>query len=582
MKYVFGNIEAALNINGSVECKSRIEDSVQLHTFSVSWDKADIKPGMELELTWFRDVVDIQYQWHSGCGTNRAMLTNWHGPVMSKISSGCPLHCFYNDAGMNRCTVALDDCITLIGRRLGVREEDATLECHVNIPLDATGRTCAYGITLRIDETERRYEDAIRAVAAWWEEKYPPMSVPDAAKQPLYSCWYSFHQQTIAEEIEEECARAAAIGMKTVIVDDGWQTGDNNRGYAYCGDWEVYDKKIPDMRAHVAKVHETGMKYMLWYSVPFIGKYSKAAERFAGKTLEFSENSGAYTLDPRYPEVRSYLTGIYVNALKEWDLDGFKLDFIDSFRMGKDTPAYAEGMDYAVLEDAVHVLMVDVRRALTAIKPDILIEFRQSYIGPVMREFGNMLRVGDCPNTTSTNRIGMVDLRLTSGNTAVHSDMLMWHVNDRVENAVMQIQNVLFSTVQLSVRLDRLKAEHKKAVQFWTDFMREELELLQQTPIYAESPQLLYPVVRAEKNGRGIIAAYAPGHGVKVNTSLEDMYIINASSAKSLILTFDGSARWEMTVCSCLGEEVERRVIENAPVMSIPVPEAGFIRLRKK
>ena len=179
------------------------------------------------------------------------------------------------------------------------------------------------------------------------------------------------------------------------------------------------------------------MKLMLWYSVPFVGEYSKAIERFRGKTLSCHNN--AYTFDPRYPEVREYLVSIYVKALKDWNLDGFKLDFIDSFRMAPSTPAYKDGMDYSVLEDAVRALMIEVRDALTAIKPEILIEFRQSYIGPVMREFGNMLRVGDCPNTTSTNRIGMVDLRLTSGDTAVHSDMLMWHSDDRVENAVMQI-----------------------------------------------------------------------------------------------------------------------------------------------
>ena len=127
--------------------------------------------------------------------------------------------------------------------------------------------------------------------------------------------------------------------------------------------------------------------------------------------------------------------------------------------MAENTPAFAEGMDYVILEDAVRRLMVDVMKTLTAIKPDVLIEFRQSYIGPVMREFGNMFRVGDCPFTTSTNRIGMVDIRLLCGDTAAHSDMLAWHVNDRVENAVCQIENVLFSTVQFSARLDRVPEE---------------------------------------------------------------------------------------------------------------------------
>lgn len=36
-------------------------------------------------------------------------------------------------------------------------------------------------------------------------------------------------------------------------------------------------------------------------------------------------------LDPRYPEVREFLIGIYEKALLDWDLDGFKLDFVDEF-----------------------------------------------------------------------------------------------------------------------------------------------------------------------------------------------------------------------------------------------------------
>lgn len=579
MKCIFGNIEAELNINGTVECTSEKEGRLRKHKFIVRWDKADVQSGMKLMLNWFKDVVDIQYLWHSGCGSNRAMLTNWHRPVPSKIASGSPLHCFYNDAGMNRYTVALDDGVTLIERSLGVREENATLECHISIPLDATGRTGSYEVTLWIDETDCRYEDAIRRVVAWWEEKYPPMAVPEAAKQPLYSCWYSFHQQTIAHEIEEECLRAAGMGMKTVIVDDGWQTGDNNRGYAYCGDWEVCTDKIPDMRAHVAKVHETGMKYMLWYSVPFVGKHSKAAKLFEGKTLSFSEGSGAYTLDPRYPEVREYLIGIYVKALREWDLDGFKLDFIDSFRMEESTPAFRNGMDYAVLEEAVHVLMVDVRRALTEIKPDILIEFRQSYIGPVMREFGNMLRVGDCPNTTSTNRIGMVDLRLTSGDTAVHSDMLMWHIGDRVENAVMQIENVLFCTVQLSVKLDRIPEDHIKAVRFWTKFMQDEIELLQNAPIHAESPQMLYPVVYTRKDERSIIVCYSAGHVVTVEDGVRDAYVINACSGKYMALDVEGE--WNAEIFDCTGEYIRTERVEGGAPVKLSVPEAGFARLRR-
>ena len=581
MEYRFGSILAELNFPGAVEYNILVFGDITQHVFQVKWDKKDVQPGMKLHLFWKKDIIDFQYQWHALTGFSRNMLTNWHRPVSSKISSGSPLHCFYNDAGRNRYTIALDDGVTEIARGFGVSEEDGTLECCVDIPLDATGKTEKYDVTLYIDETDCRYEDAIRRVADWWEAKYPPMNVPDTAKAPLYSCWYSFHQQVPAHEVEAECERAAKMGMKTVIVDDGWQTGDGNRGYAYCGDWEVYEGKIPDMAAHVKKVHETGMKYMLWYSVPFVGKHSKAAKLFADKSLSFNEGHGAYVVDPRYPEVREYLINIYKNALTEWDLDGFKLDFIDSFRMTDTTPAFREGMDHAVLEDAVHTLMVDVMKALTAIKPDILIEFRQSYIGPVMREFGNMLRVGDCPMGTSQNRVGVIDLRLTSGNTAVHSDMLMWNEKDRVENAVMQIENCIFGTVQISVLLDKVPDDHKKAIAFWTQFMEKETDLLQNAPIYAEAPQNLYPLARTEKDGRSVIAVYEKSHSVRINPNIDEMYILNANSGGAVIMEFGAYAGYEAQVYNCIGEKIAEGTLEATPITKLPVPEAGFVHLKK-
>lgn len=132
--------------------------------------------------------------------------------------------------------------------------------------------------------------------------------------------------------------------------------------------------------------------------------------------------------------------------------------------------------------------MTDLTRKLHELRPDVLIEFRQNYIGPVMRQYGNMFRVGDCPYSTSYNRVGIVDLRLTSGRTAVHSDMLMWNPEDRVENAACQIENVLFANVQLSARLDRIPEEHLRMMRFWTRLMQDEQHLLQEAPLYAEQP----------------------------------------------------------------------------------------------
>lgn len=582
-EYQFDAVRAVVSLPAKVTHAVTREGARTKHAFSLQWDPQDAVKAEKprLELAFSKAMVDIQYQWHTGCHTDRALKPDWGSLQTSKISSQAPIHVYYNDAGQNRLTVALDDCTTLIERRFGTREENGELSLRFFIPLDGTGETNSYEVTLWLDETDCRYEEAIAAVSRWWEEKYPPMNVPEAAKRPMYSFWYSFHQEVYEQEVEAECARAARLGLKTVIVDDGWQTEDNSRGYAYCGDWQPATKKIADMAAHVARVHAMGLKYVLWYSVPFVGRYSEAAKRFEGKTLEYIGRLGAYTLDPRYPEVRAYLIDLYERALREWDLDGFKLDFIDSFRMAEGTPAFAQGMDYVILEDAVRRLMVDVMKTLTAIKPDVLIEFRQSYIGPVMREFGNMFRVGDCPFTTSTNRIGMVDIRLLCGNTAAHSDMLVWNCGDRVENAVCQIENVLFSTVQISARLDRVPEEHVKAIRFWTEFMTREHELLVDTPLYAECPQMLYPAVHAERDGRAIMACYEKSFVLDVPACLREVVLVSANSGRELLARFPENAQWRAVVRDCTGDVVREEKLTLSGLVCLPVPECGLIHLIK-
>ncbi len=62
------------------------------------------------------------------------------------------------------------------------------------------------------------------------------------------------------------------------------------------------------------------MKFLLWYSVPFMGKNAKNYTRFKGKYLRYWESQGTWVLDPRYPEIRMYIISTYVEAINSWFL----------------------------------------------------------------------------------------------------------------------------------------------------------------------------------------------------------------------------------------------------------------------
>ncbi len=521
-------------------------------------------------------AIDIYSVWSPTIKFDRYLGPDWRmQTTKSRLASGLPIHALVSSKGQNRMTVALSDAKTPLSIRTGVCEETASVVCVIQFFTATVAPLKEYNATVRIDMRDIPYYDSIYDTTLWWEHDcgYRQAYIPEAAKLPVNSLWYSYHQQLDTEDIIKECRLSKAIGMDTVIVDDGWQTDDNNRGYQFCGDWNVAPQKIPDMKEFVSRVHGTGMKIMLWFSVPYIGLHSKAYQTFQDMLLdETGDNKTHWAIDPRYPEVRAYLISHYIRAVGEWGFDGLKLDFIDSFRLNEKSSEPDERRDYTALEDAVEKLIADTVQALRAINPDVLIEFRQSYVGPAIRQYGNMLRVTDCPNDPIRNREGTVTLRMCSGSSAIHSDMLMWHPQDTVESVGLQLISVLYSVPQISVKLQTLPENHKKMLQYFLNFWRENRDILLNGKLTADHPESAYSTVCAEKDAKAVLTCYTD---TTVHCApYRQAVVFNATASDTLILK--GASGKSYTVRNCMGDMLEAGVLQSA-LCEIHVPTAGTV-----
>lgn len=522
---------------------------------------------------------DVHHLWHSRTWVDRCMLKpDWLGRYNSALAQGMPLYVFCNNNNRNRLTVACSESIRFVDAVMGLREEGAVLNGRLSFFSQAEAPISHYEVTLLLDSRDIFWADAVRNGAQWIadESGFEECSVPESASEPLYSSWYQFHQNVSDKEIEEECRLASRMGMKTIILDDGWQTDDNNRGYGFCGDWEVSKNRFPDMAGHVRKVQDMGMKYMMWYSVPYVGKNSHAYTKFQGKYL-FQAGPDWWVLDPRFPEVRDYLCGVYEKALREWNIDGFKLDFIDEFAIRGTDPAIAEdyrGRDIKSVPHAVDVLMKEIRRRLQAIKPDILIEFRQEYIGPAIRQYGNMMRAADCPGDMQGNRIRTTNLRLTSGSAAVHADMLEWNVGESPQDAARPILSVLYTTIQYSMMLRDLPESHRKVISHWIDFSQKHRSTLLHGEFRPYHPEACYPLLEAESRDERIITAYQEGLAVSAGPADRDVYIINSTGAEGLVIDLQKKPR-SCRIYDTFGELV-CSPRPKAGLSRIPVPESGY------
>lgn len=539
--------------------------------------RAEGADKLELRLDWETDDIGVNAVWNPCNYRNKSVRPNWAGAYGSAAMSNAPVLCNVAYDDTNRLTIACSDAKNHVDIRSGVVEETAELTNMVKINVDCA--ISAYECYVRIDTRTIPFYRCVQDIAKWWEtfSEYAPAHVPDTAREPLYSAWYSFHQQVDVEKIVEECRFFSELGCKSLIVDDGWQTDNNERGYAYCGDWQPTPVKVPDMKAFVDAVHSTGLKFVLWYSVPFVGKHSKAYERFKDKMLG-QAMTDTFTLDPRYPDVREYLIDLYRRAMLDWGLDGFKLDFIDSFRQSGEVK---DGMDFVSVYDAVDRLMKDVLAALREINPDVLVEFRQSYMGPLMRSFGNMIRVGDCPNDSLSNRLGALALRLTSGGTAVHSDMVMWNYGEPVELAAFQLTNVLFAVPQISVRHDKMPEEHSKMVKNYLSFWTKYRNVLLDGELFMKGYASDYTYVSARLGETQVGAVYA-GRIANVEKQTDEIVLVNASMEREIFVDAGFGGKYEYTVNDCLGNEISKgTAILGGPLVKISVPVNGTLTMTR-
>ena len=536
-----------------------------------------------ISVQWRFPAHDIKGVWTTNALHEKRIRADWEHPsIVSRLSVGAPILCLFGHEDDNILTIACKDVVNTIELEAPVREENSFIYCQLRFFTEKMPLTKEYETEIRIEKSLVHFSEAIRNISNWWAS-FPaltPIATPPAAMLPLYSTWYAYHQSITAEGLLAECKAAARLGYKVLVVDDGWQTLDSGRGYDYTGDWEP--DRIPDMAGFVESVHQLGMKCMIWYSVPFCGVKSKAYQQFKGKFLT-EGHPWAPVFDPRYPEVRAYLVSKYASALLDWKLDGFKLDFIDDFKAYPETElTKANGRDFASVNEGVHQLLIDIRSALEQINPAVLIEFRQKYIGPGLRPFGNMFRAFDCPNDSVGNRMRTTDVKLLCGTTAVHSDMLTWHYDEPVEIAALQLVNVLFSVPQLSVRMAEISSDHKQMITFYTRYWLENRAILLDGEFIPYSPLSNYPILSAYLDNKIIFGVYENAV-VEIDPDFDQIDIINGKLHEQVAFECMGSlGTCQVRIFDCQGNlDWESKENFEEGIHALEVPASGLIQLEK-
>lgn len=521
--------------------------------------KLELK-GLKLRFTI--DSDGVLGRWYPRA-RDHGFHATWMGGYASSYYSGAPVMSFYAADDSNRLTAALSDCYNRWVFNSGADEYTGKLDFIAALDSFSGEEYC---VDLLADTRRAPWFDSVRMVADWWRETLGSARVPESAFDPVFSTWYVYHHDVNDKLLERCCEKASEYGFKTLFIDAGWCVPDDSPGAMHAGDWKPYPEKFPDMKRFVDRIHSLGMKVVLWAGPCVAGYKSRAAKLYEGKFLYDLQVINCHILDPRYPEIRANVCRDFCDLVKSTGIDGLKLDFIDSVN-GADCQPDA-GRDYSSVKEALRDMLGNIHRRLTEINPDFLIEFRQCYTGAEITKSCNILRSADCPQDSLTNRLNTVDLRIHT-NSAVHSDMVQFMPGDTAEVSALQIVNILFSTPQISVDLEKLDERQSAMLKFWMSFMAEKRGLLQNSHLSARRCDANFTVVEAESAEEKLAVLYAER---LYELCGKTQYIVNAFSDEPIVVRAD-SRSFRVKVLDCAGKVVceDERTINGYAEIAIPL-----------
>lgn len=549
------------------------EPTQGLHFLTVTLTANGAPALPDLILKWRIADIDIQGQWHPCSRDTKHLMPPWNGWYQFNATNNAPVFCLYSIQGENRFLVALSDVINTTELFCATRESlRAEFELGAKTKPEPGTEVSQYSITVRFDTRDIGFSESLRQVATWWEELgYLPRSVPPSAREPHYSSWYIYHDNVNKEDLLKEAKTAHEIGCKVFLLDDGWQKDEHARDKdRSLGDWTPKDLPRPNELADA--LHAMDMKFVMWFATPFVTETCNNWKLLADCC--FDTTGDWHCLDFRYPKAREHIATLLSTSMRDWNLDGLKVDFIDSIPKEGQDPRPGDTKRDTQSRSEGNVRMLDeVMNKLLAVRTDPLIEFRQGYIGPVMRKYATAFRGFDCPSDSINNRILTTDIRLICGKTPVHSDMFIWSIDEPVEVGALQFANILFSVPQISTSIGQLPKNHLAMLKFYVTFWLKHRELLLDGEFTAYHPEANYPLLTAQTSDAWIAGVYVP-MSVNLPSDKKRWTIVNASGASGIVVTGNlGLCHAEIT--DCMGNIVSSGSWKLDGVSHLPIPPCG-------
>ena len=503
-----------------------------------------------------------------------------HASFASCCAQWMPLYAFLDAEDNNILTLASSESRDRVVFRGGTEEGPNNLKIEFSFnTMDCETLTNRFEITLRFDARRLSADRTLPDAAAWMRASDPKAErpIPQLAFEPVWSSWCAYHHSITESIVEREAEIARSVGLNTIIVDDGWQVP---AGIIPClGENLPTLRYTKDFAAHVARLHAAGTKIVLWFPVPLFTESAPNFASYNGHAL-YRRTWGPYVWDPRFPERRKFYFDRLSTAMRDWKVDGLKLDFIDSWGLDFDSwklPDVSKGLgsrDFRDLMPAVEETVTKARKIISDIRPDAVIEFRQGYIGPHMLKACTQVRVHDCPGSLAEMRYGIANLRLTSGPNAVHSDPIHWAYNAPAHSVAESILASIFGIGQYSVRLMDASPEVLAILKHWVAFTREHSTALYRGDFRVQGLSSDAPVLVGESPKERIVGVYKPNFVADCGTPDKRIIILNGTGTERVTVRFTKETK--AIAYGLDGKQIKEIAIPQG-LSEIALPRGGYL-----
>ena len=209
--------------------------------------------------------------------------------------------------------------------------------------------------------------------------------LPDFKKPVDYGfesewCTWGYRRDFKPEEVIAKLPQLKAMGIKSVILDDGWSRNH--------GDWIPDSTKFPnpdeDFKKLIDKIHASGLKVWIWWLPGYADSISQLAVQHSDWLVKNKDGTThlSYALCPAYAPVQEFYKSLVKKFVADYKLDGLKLDFQE---INSAPPCYNPAHHHQDALDSYHstpALFKNIYETAVKYNPDMLIEYCSCGIPP--------------------------------------------------------------------------------------------------------------------------------------------------------------------------------------------------------